>query len=85
MGCGCNKPPKNIPKETFYGLPKGKISGWWNGLAHSTKRSYEKDLHRLGMDSAHNEHQYATYRFGNLCVITQRAIARLYVEKHGRK
>lgn len=69
--------------EKLYGFPKGEISGWWNGLAYSTKRSYMQDLHRLGMSSEHGEHQYATYRFGNLCVNTQRAITKLYVEKHG--
>ena len=62
---------------------KKEIYEWWNGLAYSTKRSYMKDLHRLGMSSEHSEHQYATYRFGNLCVATQRAIAKLYVKKHG--
>jgi hypothetical protein len=69
--------------DTLYGIPIGKVSGWWNKLAYSTKRSYMNDLHRLGMSSEHDAHQYATYRFGNLCVVTQRAITKLYVEKHG--
>lgn len=78
------KPPKNVHhSKTLYGVPREKVSGWWNGLSYSTKHAYEKDLIRLGMDTRKDEHYFATYFFGNLMGATKRAIARLYKEKHG--
>jgi len=68
--------------EKMYGVPKREISGWWNALSYSTKQSYKPELKRLGM-SPKDEYEVCTYFFGNLWPATMRAIARLYVEKHG--
>ena len=68
--------------EKLYGVPKREISGWWNSLSYSTKQSYKPELKQLGM-SPKDEYEVGTYFFGNLWPSTMRAIAKLYVKKHG--
>lgn len=77
------KPPKNVHHaKTLYGIPRERISAWWNNLSEHTKEMYYSDLRRLGADS--DRFEVRRYFFGNQSTKTKRAIARLCAEKHGR-
>ena len=73
--------PNTHYAKTLYGVPREKITSWWNALAYSTKQGYKEELYKLGMDRR-DEYEVSTYLFGNLWPATKRAIAKLYKKKH---
>lgn len=72
----------NLPEKHFMDQ---KIYKWWDSLPHATRKSFEGDLDRLGMDIKRDQYYFSTYEYGNLLEPTRRAITRLYQERHGAR